>query len=64
MPKFTGECNTEGVFVFADELKIAKLGDDETWISLEPGWKVTGDVLWPRSSPKSIKVTYNGVQLN
>ena len=24
-------------------LKIAKLGDNETWISLEPGWKVTGD---------------------
>ena len=37
------ECEGSDIFVVADGIKIAKLGDPgtaETWVSLEPGWTV------------------------
>ena len=37
------ECEDGDIFVVADGVKIAKLGNPgttETWVSLEPGWTV------------------------
>ena len=50
----------QDVFIVVNDVKIAvrgKPGSAHTWVSLEPGWTVTG-------GPGHISVTYEGVRVH
>jgi hypothetical protein len=51
------EGDGKDMFVICDGVRIAKRGDDATWVSLEPGWSVISP---PDHS--TITVEYNGVK--
>jgi hypothetical protein len=56
---FVMECTGDDIFIVFDGVRIAKRGDDKTWVPLEPGWRVLDG-----PNLESFVVEYDGVLIH